>query len=111
MTYGDVERAQRELSHAKNLFVACDAPGFRDRAVNELRRLGARRPRQDQPTLTAREREIAALVGAGLTNRQIAARVRLSEKTVETHLGKAFRKLDVSTRAGLVARVAGLGAA
>jgi DNA-binding CsgD family transcriptional regulator len=113
LAHSDIERAQRDLSHAKSLFVECAAPGLRDLAVNELRRLGARRPRQNQRTtgLTDRESEIAALVGHGLTNREIAARVRLSEKTVETHLGKAFRKLDVSTRAGLVARVTGLEAA
>lgn len=110
LAHSDIERAQREFSHARNLFVECAAPGFRDQAVNELRRLGARRPKQNTG-LTARESEIAALVGHGLTNREIAARVRLSEKTVETHLGRAFRKLDVSTRAGLVARVAGLEAA
>ncbi|GAB3892906.1 hypothetical protein GCM10029964_068680 [Kibdelosporangium lantanae] len=52
-THTDIERAQRELSHARSLFAECAAPASRDRAVNELRRLGARRPRHNA-LLTAR---------------------------------------------------------
>jgi DNA-binding NarL/FixJ family response regulator len=48
--------------------------------------------------LTAREREILALVVAGLTNAQIAARIYLAESTVKSHLTSAFAKLGVSSR-------------
>jgi DNA-binding NarL/FixJ family response regulator len=53
-----------------------------------------------------REREIAGLVADGLTNRQIRARIHLSEKTVETHLSRVFAKLGVRGRAAVAARVA-----
>jgi DNA-binding NarL/FixJ family response regulator len=52
-------------------------------------------------SLTAREREIAGLVSKGMTNGQIAATLVLSVRTVETHLGQAYRKLGVSNRASL----------
>lgn len=49
-------------------------------------------------SLTAREQEVALLVAAGRTNRQIASRLRLSERTVETHLSNVYRKVGVSSR-------------
>ncbi len=53
--------------------------------------------------LTAREREVAELVVAGHTNRQIASGLYVSESTVETHLKHIFRKLGISSRASLAA--------
>lgn len=53
--------------------------------------------------LTDREREIAMLVGAGLSSRAIADRLRLSVRTVEGHIYRAMAKTGVSTRAGLIA--------
>jgi two-component system response regulator NreC len=52
--------------------------------------------------LTPRERELLQLIATGLTNRQIAERLHVSVKTVETHRGNMMRKLDVHDRAGLV---------
>lgn len=52
--------------------------------------------------LTAREREVLQLIATGLSNRQIAERLHISVKTVETHRGNMMRKLDVHDRAGLV---------
>jgi len=52
--------------------------------------------------LTSREREVLQLVAEGHTNRAIAARLHLSEKTVEKHRGHLMAKLDVHETAGLV---------
>lgn len=49
-------------------------------------------------TLTRREREVAALVADGLTNREIAERLVLSERTVEAHIANVFAKIGVSSR-------------
>jgi DNA-binding NarL/FixJ family response regulator len=48
--------------------------------------------------LTAREREVIQLIGEGLRNRQIAERLKLSERTVENHLASIFGKLEVRDR-------------
>jgi DNA-binding NarL/FixJ family response regulator len=48
--------------------------------------------------LTRREGEIAALVGRGLTNRQIAAALHISERTAENHVQHILTKLGLSTR-------------
>jgi DNA-binding CsgD family transcriptional regulator/tetratricopeptide (TPR) repeat protein len=79
-------------------------------ALGEVRRLtetGVAAPRRrGDATLTAREREIVGLLVAGLTARTIADQLVISERTVETHVAAAYRKLGVSNRqelAGLLA--------
>lgn len=57
--------------------------------------------------LTQRQREIVALAAAGLTNRQIAARLVMSVRTVEGHLFRASQRTGVSTREGLIALLEG----
>ncbi|MFD8294435.1 LuxR C-terminal-related transcriptional regulator, partial [Streptomyces lavendulae] len=52
-------------------------------------------------TLSVREREVAELAAAGLSSRQVAERLVLSTRTVDTHLGNAYRKLGVSSRVAL----------
>jgi DNA-binding NarL/FixJ family response regulator/tetratricopeptide (TPR) repeat protein len=100
---GAIER----LQHAHATLGACGAKRYRDDAARELRALGGRasgrRARPGEPAagvaaLTSREREVAELVASGLTNRQIAQRFVLSEKTVETHLSRILAKLGVASR-------------
>ena len=83
-----------------------------DEAIRELRKLGRRvgrgGPRAsgvgELGALSPREREMAELVAQGYTNKEMAARLFLSENTVESHLSRAFAKLDVRSRSALAAR-------
>ena len=59
--------------------------------------------------LTRREKEIAALVAAGLGNREIAARLFLSKRTVDSHMEHIFTKLGFSSRTQLASWVLGQG--
>jgi DNA-binding CsgD family transcriptional regulator len=56
-----------------------------------------------KPTFSHREKEVLELLVAGLTNRQIGARLYLAESTVKTHLASAFAKLGVRSRKDAVA--------
>lgn len=56
----------------------------------------------ESATLTRREHQVAALVCEGLTNRQIASRLFVTDKTVEMHLSRVFAKLNVANRVGVV---------
>lgn len=71
----------------------------------------ARKARRQVESLTSREREIVALIGQGLTNKEAAAKLKLSEKTVRNSLTVIFSKLGVSTRLELAIRAAKLGIA
>lgn len=55
--------------------------------------------------LTSGERRVAELAASGMTNREVAAALFISPKTVEVHLTRVYRKLDVRTRAELVRRI------
>ena len=54
------------------------------------------------PELTNREREVVTLVGRGLSNNEIAARMVISPATAKTHVSRAMTKLDARDRAQLV---------
>jgi DNA-binding CsgD family transcriptional regulator len=54
-------------------------------------------------SLTTREQEVAAMVARGLSNRQIASQLHLSERTVENHVSKILRKLGLASRAEIAA--------
>ncbi len=89
------------------------ATRLRDEAVAELRRLGHRVVRRaggaDGDGLTAREREIAELVAAGRTNREVAEQLVLSTRTIEAHRRAVFATLGVRSRVELAARAARRG--
>ncbi|HVY97440.1 MAG TPA: helix-turn-helix transcriptional regulator, partial [Solirubrobacterales bacterium] len=75
-------------------------------AARELRRAGARvssRARRGGGSgeLTAREREIAELVAGGRSNKQVAAALFVSEKTVERHLSAIYARLGIRSRVEL----------
>jgi DNA-binding CsgD family transcriptional regulator len=110
---GQRKAARKPLLDALALAARCDAKTLERRAKTELAAIGVR-PRTTDHTglgsLTASELRVAELAAAGGTNREIAQTLFVTEKTVETHLGRAFRKLDISSRRRLptvLARAAG----
>jgi DNA-binding CsgD family transcriptional regulator len=103
---GEREQAIDVLRSAEAELHACGSLRVRDEMRRELRRLGARaEPRgpasgadSGVASLTSRELEIAELVTDRKTNREIAAALFLSEKTIESHLRNIFVKLGASSR-------------
>lgn len=87
------------------------APGMEQDAVLALGRF-ARRAREGAAVaadLTAREQQVLELLSDGHTMRQIATRLGISPRTVETHVAKVYRKLGVRTRVQAVSKAATLG--
>jgi DNA-binding NarL/FixJ family response regulator len=108
---GEPERAKAVLRRVVTDAGHGGAVRLRDAAARELRRLGARVPAERQRAgrgqLSERERQIAELVAHGHSNKQIAATLYLSEKTVRNTLTRVYAKLDVRSRtqlAGIVQR-------
>ncbi|HZZ45970.1 MAG TPA: response regulator transcription factor [Pseudonocardia sp.] len=95
-----------ELLRAVRLIAGGEAllsPGVTRRLIEEFaRRAGPRRSVDELAVLTPREREIVALVAAGLSNDEIAGRLYLSPTTAKTHVSRAMMKLGVRDRAQLV---------
>ncbi len=104
---GERGRARERLKAAADVFDTCGARNLKAQTDRELRRLGVRvtsavTGKGDTPFgLSPRELEVARLVADELTNQQIAERLFLSVRTVETHLSRIFTKLDVSSRVGV----------
>ena len=80
-------------------------------AVRELGAFArmAREGSEVRATLTPREHEVLMLISRGLTMRQMANRLGISPRTVETHMAKLYRKLEVRTRVQAVSRAVSLG--
>lgn len=89
------------LRRALELATACGAGGLIDQARDELLATGAR-PRttalSGAEALTPSESRVARMAADGLTNREIAQALFVTPKTVEVHLGSAYRKLGISSR-------------
>ena len=102
---GDRPAALTALVAAESALDGFGAVRWRDEAVRELRRLGHRVRRAGREAsdgaLTDREREIADLVAAGRTNREVAEQLVLSPKTIEAHLRNIYAKLGVRSRVEL----------
>jgi DNA-binding CsgD family transcriptional regulator len=97
-------RAAREtLTRAREIFAELGAPLWVERTEEELSRIGGRSPRG--VGLTATEEKVARLTATGLTNRQIAAELFISENTVETNLKRIYRELGVRSRTELAAKL------
>jgi DNA-binding CsgD family transcriptional regulator len=96
--------ARTTLEQARAGFEQFGATLWVERTRSEIARIGVRSAAQVD--LTPVERRIAALVAEGRTNREIAAKLSLSTKTVETNLSRSYRKMNVRSRAELVAKLA-----
>jgi DNA-binding CsgD family transcriptional regulator len=104
---GQLRRRQRQKSDARQSFEAaldvfeqCGAVLWAKRAGEELDRVGRRRPAGE---LSSTQTRVAELVAAGKSNREVAAELFISPKTVEANLGHVFRALNVRNRAELAA--------
>ena len=100
--------ARNELRAAYELFTDFGMDAFAERSRIELEATGehARKRTSDtQDQLTAQEAQISRLAAEGNTNREIAGQLFISPSTVEYHLRKAFRKLDVTSRTQLAKRL------
>jgi DNA-binding CsgD family transcriptional regulator len=96
--------ARVQLRAAVTGFEEVGAAVWAERGRTELQATGERVRRRDPSTLdvlTPQELQVARLVATGLTNREVAQRLFLSPKTIDTHLGHVFRKTGVRTRAEL----------
>ena len=104
--------ARRLLRAALTAFDRLDAEPWAQKAIAELRASGERARRRTPDTadqLTPQERQVAALVAEGATNREVAAALFVSPKTIETHLAHVYRKLGLRSRAQLARRFAAPG--
>jgi DNA-binding CsgD family transcriptional regulator len=105
---GRMRAAREPLRLAAATFARLKAQAWLDRAQRELGATGERRRKaSDLVQLTPQERRIVDLAREGRTNREIATALFLSPKTVEYHLGNAYRKLGVRSRTELAAKRAG----
>ncbi len=95
--------ARHALTEAASGFATLGAQQWSERCNRELQRVGT--PAGNATALTATEQKIAELAASGLTNRQVAERSFLSPKTVEANLARVYRKLGITSRAELGARM------
>jgi DNA-binding CsgD family transcriptional regulator len=110
---GRRSQAGEPLREGMDLAHRCGATAVVERAQSELRAMGSR-PRRlalsGRQALTPSELRVCELAARGLNNREIAERLFVTRRTVETHLTHAYQKLDISTRGELEAALTGDGA-
>ena len=98
---GNTDDASLELQTAQKTFERLGATRDARRAAHAASQLADRRP-----VLSAREREVAALIAQGLSNREIAKALTVSERTADAHVQHILNKLGFSSRAQIAAWVA-----
>jgi DNA-binding CsgD family transcriptional regulator len=107
---GKPTEAREPLRRALELADVCGAQPLTDEVRTEIYATGAR-PRttalRGVPALTASERRVVALAAGGQTNRDIAQALYVTPKTVEVHLGNAYRKLEIRSRRQLARALEG----
>ena len=109
----DRNAAREALRQAAETFETCGAVWRRDRALGMLGQLGSAGRRmvgavRGAGSLTRREREVAHLASAGLSAKEIGQQLAIGERTVETHLARAYAKLGLSSKIDLVRHAAEL---
>lgn len=93
----------RDVARGESLLAPESTADFLDR-IGELTRSSDQTPQEDR--LSAREKEVLALVAEGLTNREIAGKLIISDNTVRNHISHIMDKLDMTRRAQAAAYVA-----
>jgi DNA-binding CsgD family transcriptional regulator len=101
---GDSDRALAAAHDADHLARALGMSAYIERTGALVAHLAARRP----SALSPREAEVAKLVAEGLTNRQIAERLVISERTAQNHVQHILTKLGFTTRSQIAAWTAGV---
>jgi DNA-binding CsgD family transcriptional regulator len=103
--------ARAPLDEAMAIFEAMGATSWATMAATELDRCGAgpRPPATPVDQLTPQERQVARLVADGASNREVSARLFISVRTVESHLGRIYRKLGLRSRSELSRWATGRG--
>ena len=98
---GDRAEAVERAAHARDLLDRW--PGYRRDDIDAFLRRAGRVATQDDGDLTAREKEVAALVAQGLTNAAIAKQLYISPRTAAVHVSNVLAKLGLSNRSELTA--------
>lgn len=97
-------KARRVITRALERFEALGAAEWAKRAHDELARTGAGR-RAGDSDLAPTERRVAELVASGQSNKEVAAALFVSVRTVEANLSRIFRKLGIESRSELAGRL------
>ena len=97
------QKAEEALHQAQSCFAELGANPWRAMVAASLRRCEGARP---ETLLTPTERRVAELVATGSSNREVAATLVVSVRTVEGHLAAIYRKLEVTGRTALTAKLA-----
>jgi DNA-binding NarL/FixJ family response regulator len=107
---GQLTRRERSESTAvlRDALVVFEQLGtelWANRARAELAGRSTKAQARQKDALTVAELQVAELAASGMTNRDVAAKLFISSKTVEAALARAYRKLDIASRAELAQRL------